>query len=170
MKERSAWLIVGALLMLPGFACLKREAAVQEDLQSSDHVNRTALIPPQVLVHKTFPVRHYAQFDFVVPPHIHNPRLRGSFKSFVKSGGGGSTGGQGADLNLLLLDEKGFNDFVHGQSGSPADAAGPSDSQEVEWGLTSTFDESNKYYLVFVNPADGHATRFVKADFTVSFE
>jgi hypothetical protein len=83
---------------------------------------------------------------------------------------GASIGGQPADMNLLLLDEQGFNDFLHGETGSPTDAAGPSNSQQVEWGLTSTFDQPSKYYLVFVNPADGQQTRFVQADFTVSFE
>lgn len=225
--RKSAWLLVGALLMLPGLACSKkessqtlrspaaekpqeaepdaaeikattpddlgpaatvvspmaiwmrnaklrraqREAAVPQsgDPQPIDHFALTALVLPQVLVHKTFPVRHYAKFEFVVPAHIHNPRLRGSFQSLVKSGGGSSTG-QAADIDLLLLDEQAFNDFVHGESGSPTEAAGPSDSQQVEWGLASTFDEPSKYYLVFVNPADGQQTRFVQADFTVSFE
>ena len=227
MKRRCAWLLVGVLLMLPGFACSKKgnlqtkrnpvaekpledetseiKAATPDDPgpiataaspmaiwmrnaerrkaqreaqralepqepQSSDHVALTALIPPQVLVHKTFPVRQYAKFEFVVPAHVHYPKLLGGFKSFVKARGSGSAGDQGADMDLLLLDEQAFNDFVHGANGSPTDAAGPSDSQQVEWGLTSTFDQPNKYYLVFVNPANGQQTRFVQADFTISFE
>ena len=171
MKNNSAWLLVVGLLMWSGFACSKKQEEVMSpEGQSSDHVTLTTLIPPQVLVHKAFPVRRYAKFEFVVPPHIHNPRLRGNFNAFLKANGGAAAAGQRADISLLLLDEEEFKQFAQGQAGAPTDAAGPSDSQQVEWGLTSTFDEPSKYYLVFVNPAGGRETRFVQADFTVSFE
>jgi len=171
MRNKSAWLLVIGLLMLSGFACSsKGNSGATTGGDAIDHYTAATLVPPKDLVHRTFPVKRYAKFEFVVPPHIHNPRLRGNFNAFVKANGAAAAVGQRADISLLLLDEEEFEQFAQGQGGAPTNAAGPSDSQQVEWGLTSTFDEPSKYYLVFVNPAGGRETRFVQSDFTVSFE
>jgi len=121
-------------------------------------------------VHAVFPVNKYAQFAFVVPPHQAYPRVHGDFRSFTKRRDPDSTSDKTADVSLMLLNDKEFNDFLQGQQGSATYTLDPAHSQLVDWRVPTTYDQPQQYHLVFSNSDGGAKTKFVKADFTVSFE
>jgi hypothetical protein len=125
---------------------------------------------PENFLHKVFSVSNHTQFEFVVPPHQRNARLHGDFRSFTKRGDPDSTSDKAADVDLILLNEQEFDDFLHGRPGSSTCELDPAHNQMVDWRVPTTYGESQTYHLVFSNSAGGTKIKFVKADFTVSFE
>ena len=121
-------------------------------------------------LHRVFPVKKYAQFAFVVPPHQGHPTLRGVFQSFTNRDDPNSTSDRTADVDLMLLNDQEFDQFRHGQLESATYELDPAHNQTVDWGVPASFGEPQKYHLVFSNSDGNTGIKFVKADFTVSFK
>jgi hypothetical protein len=122
---------------------------------------------PENFLHKVFSVSNQTQFLFVAPAHQESTRLRGTFRSFTKRNDPDSSNGT-ADIDLLLLNEQEYNDFLHGPPQSVTYELDSAHNQVVDWRLPTTYGEPQTYHLVFSN-SDGTKTKFVEADFTVSF-
>jgi len=154
---------------MPAFIKPEAEQEVRRELLPVDHPTN---LPPQKsikLLHKVFPVNKYAQFAFVVPPHQGNTRLRGTFRSFTKRSDPNSTSDVTADVDLMLLSEKEFDELLHGQPQSITYDLDPAHTQKIDWRVPTTYGDSQTYHLVFSN-SGGVKTKFVEADFTVNFE
>ena len=148
----------------------KPEAALPQEPVQVDHPVFIEPVKPKHFLHNVFSVNHQAQFEFLVPPHQGNTRLRGSFRSFTKRSDPDSTSDGTADVELMLLNEQEFNEFLHGLPQSVTYELDPSHNQKVDWRVPTAYGESQTYHLVFSNPAGGTKIKFVDADFTVSFE
>jgi hypothetical protein len=122
------------------------------------------------VVHGVFSVNKYAQFAFVVPPSRGYSRVHGDFRSFTKRRDPDSTSDKTADVSLMLLNEQEFNDFAQGRPGSTTYQLDPAHDQVVDWQVPITFDRPQEYHLVFSNSDGGPKTKFVKADFTLTFQ
>jgi hypothetical protein len=70
----------------------------------------------------------------------------------------------------MLLNEQEYDDFKQGRLGNATDDLDASHNQNVGWRVPSTLENAQKYHLVFSNLPGGAKTKFVKADFTISFE
>jgi len=125
---------------------------------------------PENVVQKVFSVRKYSQFSFVIPPHQNNARLRGSFRSFVKRSDPDSTSDSTADLDVMLLNEQEFDEFLHRPPQSVPYEVDSAHNQKVDWRVPTTYDEPITYHLVFANSEGKAKIKFVEADFTVSFQ
>lgn len=169
MKRSSEWLLVIVLSLL-GCGCSKKEAQREEAPKPFDRPVDYGSETPKDLLHSVFPVDKYAQFAFEVPPHQGNARLHGDFRSFTKRSDPDSTSNKAADVDLMLLNEKEFNEFLHGRLESATYELDPAHNQLVDWRVPASFDEPQQYHLVFSNSAGGTRTKFVKANFTVSFQ
>jgi len=161
--------LLTAVLVLASCNRPKTEVS-QESVAPRDRVVQGPPKDPINFLHKTFPVRDYAKFEFVIPPHSTQPRLRGSFRSFVARSNGATTSDDAANVDLLVLNEAEFEAFVQGGSGSATYSIDHVHGQTVDLTLSSTVDQPQKFYLVFSNPPGGPRNKFVDADFTVSFE
>lgn len=166
--RKIAWLL-GAAMLLTVCDRSKPEPP-QETVTTVDRVAREPAKQPVNFLHKTFPVQKYAKFEFVVPPHSPRPRLLGSFKAFVIGSNGASTSDDRANVDLLLLTEDEFNAFAHDTPGLATYSIDASYTQTVDFALTATLDQPQKFYLVFRNSSGGSRSKFVDADFTLSFE
>jgi hypothetical protein len=96
--------------------------------------------------------------------------LRGTFRSFTNRSDPDSTSDRSADVDVMVLNEEEFNQFLHGQPQSVTYELDPSHNLKVDLRVPTTFTDPQKYYLVFSNSDGGTKTKFVEADFTVSFE
>lgn len=166
-----AWPLTLVLLML-ACGCTKR-ATPPEETQAPPSVDRPLhqrSEEPKSLVHGVFSVSKYTQFAFVVPAHQAYPRLHGDFRSFSKRRDPDSSSDSAADVSLMLLNEQEFNDFLQGKPGSTTYQSNAAHDQTVDWRVPITYEQAQQYHLVFSNPDGGPKTKFVKADFTVSFE
>jgi len=139
-------------------------------MPAPDRIVKVAAPAPKRVVHKTFALQKYVAFQFEVPPDCVSPRLRGSFKSSTQRIEGHRVSDDAANIDLLLLDEQQFHDFVHGPGGNVIRSAESSYEQTIDWALNSTLQQPRKYYLVFNNSLGQPRTKFVEADFTLSFE
>lgn len=126
-----------------------------------DHIVAMPDAPPQHFLHRRFSVRGYQGFSFVVPPHASHPCLQGTYKSSAQGN---------ADVEVLLLNQQEFSDFVHGQAGTATYSNDPSTGGQVNWILNSPLSQPQKYYLIFRNSPGGPRLKLVDADFTISFE
>lgn len=140
-------------------------AAPHYQASGRDRVIRRPTPAPQNFVHTTFAVKKYMAFEILIPPGTVSAYLTGNFESFTKPAGER----QPADVELLLLDEPGFNDFIHGSGGSPIYNVEPSPAHSLKWLLNSDYQRVKKYYFVFNNPARRLEVPSVKANFTVQF-
>jgi hypothetical protein len=165
--------VIAPLAILKGEAKplqTKPEAAVRQEPLSIDHPVYIQPGKSKHLLHNIFSVNNHAQFAFLVPPHQDDTRLRGNFRSFTKRSDPDSTSDRTANVDLMLLNEQEFNEFLHGQPQSVTYELDPSHNQMVDWRVPTTYGESQTYHLVFSNSAGGTKTKFVEADFTLSFE
>jgi len=152
----------------PADAALAADAA-RPEAHPNDHVALDGPAKPKNFLHAVFPVANYSQFVFVVPPHQTNPKLHGNFRSFTNPGDPDSSSNNAANVDLMLLNEQEFDDFVHGRPGNATYELDSSHSQMVEYVVPSTRDQAREYHLVF-QTSSGGTKIFVKANFTVSFE
>ena len=158
-----------AVMFLCVSACNK--TAGTSGRQSPDALNRVehaAPVPPNNFLHKTFKLTNYAKFEFEVPPHITAPRLQGNFKSSLP---GGSTNGfsDAANVDMLLMKPEDFEEFTQGRGGAPSYSIAGVHSQDVDYILPATFEQPQKYYLVFQNSSPKGPAKSVEANFTASF-
>jgi hypothetical protein len=116
-----------------------------------------------------FSLNRRAQFGFLIPPHQGNARLQGNFRSFTKRNDPDSSD-RSADIDLVLLNDEEFNQLLHGQPQSVTYELNSAHSRIVDWWIPATRDNAKTYHLVFMNSADDTKTKFVQADFTLTFE
>lgn len=135
-----------------------------------DHPVHLEAQGPNHFLHKVFSVRNQTEFTFLVPPHQGNTMLRGTFRSFTKRSDPDSTSDRTAAVDLMLLNEQEFDEFLHGRPQSVTYELDSANNQKVDWRVPTTYGESQTYHLVFSNPESGRKIKFVQADFTVSFE
>ena len=168
---KSAALLMIVLLAL--VCSCSRKAIPPEEPEAARSVDRPVHLNSEEsknVVHGVFTVSKYAQFAFVVPPHQAYPRLHGDFRSFTKRRDPDSTSDKTADIGLMLMTEQEFNDFLKGRPGSTTYQLDPAHDQTVDWRVPITYDQPQQYHLVFCNSDGGPKTKFVKADFGISFE
>ena len=144
------------------------EAPAPQGASAADHVDATRLPAPNHFLHKQFTLTDRSDFAFSVPPHIVNPILRGNFHAFAKDSLD-STNRKPANIDLALMNEREFKDFVHRRSGDATYEVDSSSSQAVNYAIPPTHDRLESYHLVFQGSGRSSAT-VVDADFTVSFE
>jgi hypothetical protein len=160
------------LLLLMGLICIVAACSKKQTEEKTvfDHVVRTPTIAPQKILHKTLTVQKQAAYTFEVPAHCIAPRLRGNFKSYRYEDKGSRISDEGAAIDLLLLDEQQYNEFMRGPSEATTRVVHAAYEQEVDWALPSTFDTTRKFYMVFQNSDEKSKTKIVDTDFTLSFE
>lgn len=147
----------------------QREDALRRQLHPADRLVHVEAKPEHFL-HRVFSLRDHTQFSFVIPPHQANTRLRGTFRSFTKRSDPDSTSDRTADVDLLLLNQQEFDEFLHGQPQSVTYELDSSHNQLVDWRVPMTYGEPQTYHLIFGNSEGGAGIKFVEGDFTVSFE
>ncbi len=173
IATRDFGLFVALTLLSFAIACSKSQKSDEvksEAAPSVDHVSSLATSPPNHFLHKTFTLKSYEKFDFIVPAHTIKPTLHGNFVSFSQVNGSGITSNQNANIDLMLLNDQEFDDFSHGRSGSTTYETEPSYNQVVDFAVPATHELQQRYSLVFRNTPGGLKSKFVKADFTISFE
>ena len=119
------------------------------------------------LLHQMFGVAKVVKLAFEVPADASNPKLKGTYQSFVKQGGTLSSGTD-ADVEFLVLNQKQYDDFLNGRPGDAVFSAEDSHEQEVNTSLPPTLDHAANYYLIFRN--NSHTgKKMVQADFHLDF-
>ena len=181
MKALFALLTIVSLLS--GCACSKRDGPgtkrpnldQSQEVRPEESLEPLTVTPvhvearrPENFLHTVFSVSNYTQFSFVAPAHQENARLRGTFRSFTHRNDPNSSD-RTADLDLLLLNDQEFNEFLHGPPQSVTYELNSAHNQMVDWRVPTTYGSPQTYHLVFSN-SGGTKTKFVEADFTVSFE
>ena len=162
--SKSLWL---AVILLSLTACNRSQPKPEETLSPSA---KSVIPPEQHVVHKTFSLQKYESFELEIPPHCLRPRVHGDFKSFRYGEKGNRASDEAASVDLLLLDEQQFNDFVNGPGDATTRAAQNTYEQTINWALPSSFDTPRKFYLVFNNATGKPKTKIVEADLTLSFD
>ena len=133
-----------------------------------DHVGGSVVGSSVRILNRTFRVRSAVQVTFEVPAHAATPRLRGHYESFFKQSGG-QAGNTDADIELLVLNEQQFADFLNKRAGEATFSADDSYAQEVNTSLPPTIGQPEKYHLIFRNNSRGPEKKFVQADFRMEF-
>ncbi|MBV9573701.1 MAG: hypothetical protein JOY93_06575 [Acidobacteriales bacterium] len=142
------------------------EAAAPGPPAIVDHSLPTASNVTSHFLHRKFPVKSYQGFGFTMPAHSHG-RVHGNFKSFAAAGDSSQSP---ANVDVLLLSQREFSDFIHRQEGTATFAIEASNAGVVDWAVHSSPEQAQRYYLVFRNSPDGLPTKIVEADFTLSFD
>jgi hypothetical protein len=134
----------------------------------SDHIASSPVGTTSSIVHKTFAISSTAKFLFEVPPHATSPQLHGTYHSFAKVSGVQS-GDENGDIDLLLMNDQQYADFLRGNVADVVYSVDSSHDQDVSLGLPATRDRPVQYYLVFRNTASSPGKKVVQADFQVDF-
>jgi hypothetical protein len=135
---------------------------------ASDYIKASPVGTSTAIVHRTFAVTSPAKFLFAVPPHAATPQLRGTYRSFIKDSGGESSD-ENADVDLLLMNDQQYADFLQGHPSDTIYSIDSSHAQDVSFGLPATLDHPAQYYLVFRNSSPSPGKKLVQADFRVDF-
>lgn len=143
-------------------------ASATDPLLPVDRISRSEALAPQRILHRRISVNEFQGFGFVVPAHATRPRIRGKFNSFLPDGDTGEL--QEENVEVLLLSEVEYRDFVHGQAGAASFGEPPSAGGVIDWTLNATLFQPVKYYLVFRNSSPQRRAELVDADFSVSFD
>ena len=179
MRTSPAWLAIFVLLLVICSCAKKTSSSVDasEEVRPEEPLELLSVAPVQIetpqpenFLHKAFSVKNHTEFAFVVPPRQEGTRLRGDFRSFTKLGDPDSASGKTADIDLMLLNEREFTEFLHGQPQSVTYELDSAHSQLVDWRVPTTYAEPQTYHLVFSNSGSETKIKFVEADFTVSFQ
>lgn len=134
----------------------------------SDHIAPSPVGTGSEIVRKTFAVTSTAKFLFEVPPHAASPQLHGTYRSFARDSGLQSSD-ESADVDLLLMNDQQYADFLSGHPSDTVYSVDASHNQDVNFGLPSTMDRPAHYYLIFRNNAGTSSKKVVQADFRVDF-
>ena len=147
------------------FACKKapQEQAPNETSEPLYSVANAPSPPPVNVVHGSFKVSSFTKFEFEVPAHSITPKVEGTFDSTDGSSG------VSANIDLLLITPEEFEEFSHGRGGTAAYSVTGARSQTIAYALPSTLGSSQKYFVIFQNPAGKSSPRTVKAEITASF-
>ena len=139
---------------------------------ASDHVGGSVVGTSNPILHQTFGVRDIVQLPFEVPAHAATPQLLGNYRSFLERAGA-QTSDQEADIEVLVLNEQQYGDFLSGHPSESAFSAEDAHDQDVNTELPPTFGQPAKYHLVFRNNSRNNAhakgKKFVQADFRIDF-
>ncbi len=144
----------------------KEEPARPWKAHPSDHVAPSPVGTSTTIVNKTFAVTSTAKFVFEVPPHAASPQLHGTYHSSAKNSTAQS-GDENGDVDLLLINEQQYADFLNGNPADVVYSVDSSHDQDVSLGLPATLNQPVRYYLVFRNSHAGK--KVVQADFQVDF-
>jgi hypothetical protein len=139
----------------------------ERKMTASDLVADSPIGTSNPILHKTFSVAKAANLPFEIPAHATNPQLRGTYSSFLQHAE--TTSSDEADVELLLLNERQYSDFLNQRPSDALFSAEGAHDQEVNVSMPPTFDHAVKYYLVFRNGATGAGRVAVQADFRVDF-
>ena len=131
-------------------------------LLAFDHVTRYANRGPVRLLRGAIPIKSYRQAEFTVAPQTSSPRVKGTFRAFL------ADHSQAGNVDVLVLDQRQFSDFVRGRGSDAVFSNGPASSGDIDVLLKSTIPEPEKYHLVLINPSS--ETELVEANFTYSAE
>lgn len=121
-----------------------------------------------VILHKTFAVATTVKFLFEIPAHATNPQLRGNYRSFLKPAGDATADGD-PNVEFLLMNQQQYADFARGHQADVVYFVQSSHSQQVNVGLSPTYDKPAQYCLVFRNRSSDAGKKIVQADFSVDF-
>jgi hypothetical protein len=168
MRKNLPGVMLGGLL-LASIGC-SRSAPPREAPVEGDRLVHLSNNPPKNFLHQTFQVQRYKAFEIVVPAHAARPRVHGTFQAFVENDTGSMVSNESANLDVMLLSEEEFAEFHKGRQGTATYTLDPSYDQMLDCALASTLEQPRTYYLVFRNPPGGPKAKFVKADFTASFD
>ena len=102
-----------------------------------DRVTRRPAAAPDNFLHTTFPVKTYTAFEILLPPGLVSASLSGSFESFSYT-----AQRQPADIEVLLMDNLQFSDFVHRNAGSASYSLEPCSRQSLKWLLNSDYHKT----------------------------
>jgi hypothetical protein len=153
-----------------GAAQVETLESIPAKLDPSDHVGGSVVGSTKPILHKTFRVHAAVQLPFEVPAHAASPRLRGTYRSFVKQAGvQGSDADAEAQIEFLVLNEQQYAQFLNRHAGEATFDAEDAYAQEVNTSLPPTINQSAKYHLVFRNNSRGREAKFVQADFRMEF-
>ncbi len=94
--------------------------------------------------------------------------MHGTYRSFVRDSGVQS-GDENANVDLLLMTDQQYANFLRGYSTDVLYSVDSSHEQDVSFGLPTTFDHPAQYYLVFRSSSSTAVKRLVQADFRVDF-
>jgi hypothetical protein len=133
-----------------------------------DRISSSKPLTPHRFLHRRISVKAYEGFGFEVPAHAARPRIHGEFSSFVVDGGSGEQ--REENVEVLLLNEAEYRDFVRGRAGAASYGRPPSAGAVIDWTLDATLFQPLKYYLVFRNSSPDRQTELVDADFSLSFD
>jgi hypothetical protein len=120
------------------------------------------------ILHKTFAVAALASLPFDIPPHAANPKLRGTYRSFMPKGVTPADE-TAADVEFLLLNQQQYDTLLTGHASDAVLLVEDAHNQEVNTALPPTFDQPVRYYLVFCNNSRASGKKLVQADFRVDF-
>lgn len=165
IRTRKFACAAGALLLFT-LGCNKAKPPEQ----TVEPMARTVTPPAQHFLHKTFSVQKYESFELQIPAHCLRPRVHGDFRSFRYGEQGNRASDDAASVDVLLLDEQQFKDFSAGPGGDSTRSVQNSYERQIDWALPSSFDNPQKYYLVFSNSTGKPKTKLVEADLTLSFD
>jgi hypothetical protein len=135
---------------------------------ASDHVGGSVVGSSVRILNRTFRVRSAVQVAFEVPAHAATPTLRGTYQSFFKQAGRQDSDTD-AEIELLVLDEQQFADFLKQRGGEETFSADDAHAQEVNTSLPPTLNQPEKYHLIFRNNSRGPERKFVQANFRMEF-
>ena len=133
---------------------------------AAGHVAVSVVGSTIAILHRTFRVHRAVQLEFAVPPGAATPRLRGTYQSLVKQA---ETGDADANIELLVLNEQQYSDFLSKRAGEATFSADDARAGEVNVSLPPTIDQAAKYHLVFRNNSRDHRNEVVQADFRMEF-
>jgi hypothetical protein len=131
---------------------------------ASDHVGGSVVGSTVPILRKSFTVRSAVQVAFEVPPHAASPRLRGTFQSSATPGGGAD-----AAVEVLVLTDQQYSDFVSKHAGNATFIAEDSPAANINARLPPTLNQPAHYHLLFRNNSRQDGKTFVKADFRMEF-
>jgi hypothetical protein len=131
---------------------------------ASDHVGGSVVGSTVPILRKSFTVRSAVQLAFQIPAHAASPRLRGTFQSSASTSGGAD-----APVEVLVLTDQQYSDFVSKHAGNATFIAEDSPAAEINARLPPTIDKPAEYHLLFRNNSRREGNKFVKADFRMEF-
>lgn len=120
------------------------------------------------ILHKTFEVSALVNLPFDIPPHAANPRLQGSYRSFLPKGRV-AVDETAADVEFVLLNQQQYDSLLSGHESDAVFSVEEAHNQEVNTILPPSFAHPTRYYLVFRNNSRAHGKKLVQADFRVDF-
>lgn len=141
---------------------------VLHEVTALDRVGNSPALTGGPILHKTLGLTRAANLPFEIPARAASPKLRGTYQAFVRKSGT-QPSEQAAEVELLLLNEQQYADFLSGHLVDALLSAGSAHEQEVDFSLPPTFDQSAKYYLVFRSGSPAAQEKIVQADFRIDF-